>query len=348
MAARSAHLGADRYGSIGPVLFGLALVAVLLVVGVSIGVTAWGSVPRWVLALIARCAVLLDRATAAIALHHLLAFGVALIVGYRFVVSLVRQQAATRAFLRSITRGSGGAIAPEVRQLLPSLGLRERDVVLVDASAPLCFTAGFLRPRIYCSRRAIAELDREALRAVLTHERSHQLRRDPFRAALLEALRRALFFTPIMGAWARHDAIARELHADAYVMRAYPDGDLHLAQALYTLSGPAHWMAASPVPVVPFAAPYLLAIRIAAIAGRPYVEPPLPRWSITGSLAGCIAAAALFVIPVPHAEAVPPPVCVPASPASGSVQQSLLERGSMTPSITFASYTFTQAPAWRR
>lgn len=349
MTMHAARHRADRYGSIGPVLFGLALVAVLFVAGIAIGATIWESVPQWVSAIIARCVTFFDRATAAIALHHLLAIGVALVVGYRFVASLVHQRHATRAFLRSITRGLSGTISHEVRQLLPSLGLRERDIVLVDAPIPSCFSAGFLRPRIYCSRLALAALEREHLRAVLAHERAHLLRLDPLRAALLEALRRALFFVPIMGAWARRDTVARELRADAYAMRGHPDGNLHLAHALYVLSAPVRWAVAPPASAVPFAAPRLLAIRTAAIAGRPYVNPPFPRWSIVGSVAGCIVAAALFLAP-PHVGAMPPPVCTPTALVSGSVQQSasLLERGAMTPSTTFASYAFTQAPAWRR
>lgn len=349
MVASSTHTRVARYGSIGPVLFGLAFVAALVVAGVSIGVTTWASVPQWVFAGIARCATVLDRVTTAIALHHLLTLGVALVVGYRFIASLVRQWHATRAFLRSVTQGFGGAITPEVHQLLPLLGLRERDIVLVDASASLCFSAGFLRPRIYCSQPALAALAREDLRAVLAHERAHQIRRDPLRAALLEALRHALFFVPIMGAWARRDAIARELRADTYAMRGHPDGDLHLAHALYAFSAPMQWAVAPSVSAVPFAAPNLLMIRMAAIAGRPYVKPPLPRWSIVGSIAGCITAAALLVVP-PHAEAVRPPVCMPVPSVSGHMQRSasLLERGPMTPSTTFASYVFTRAPAWHR
>jgi hypothetical protein len=99
----------------------------------------------------------------------------------------------------------GAVFAGRSRRLRRSLermasGALRGDVRLVEASLPLCVTAGLLRPRIFVSERFAAALPQAQLEVALEHECAHVRRRDGLRklaaAALswphLPALRRRL------------------------------------------------------------------------------------------------------------------------------------------------------------
>lgn len=65
--------------------------------------------------------------------------------------------------------------------------------------------------------RALEELDREALRAVLAHELAHVARRDTLVLLSLEAVRRLLFFQPLLGLARRRAERAAEDRSDRWV-----------------------------------------------------------------------------------------------------------------------------------
>jgi len=91
--------------------------------------------------------------------------------------------------------------------------------VHIIGDAAVACTAGPLRPRIFLGGRLLALLDDDELRAVVLHERAHQIGLDPLRAAARAAVRRLLpssLVTP--DAVARQDA-RREIRADAVAQR---------------------------------------------------------------------------------------------------------------------------------
>lgn len=55
-----------------------------------------------------------------------------------------------------------------------------RDFVRLNATRPLCFTAGLVRPRVYVSSGLLSALGSASLEVVLEHEKAHVRRRDPF------------------------------------------------------------------------------------------------------------------------------------------------------------------------
>jgi len=92
-----------------------------------------------------------------------------------------------------------------------------------EGSAPQAFCAGLLRPRVYLSTGALAQLSREELDAVLAHEAHHARLRDPLRVLLARVLGDALFFLPgVRQLGNRYGALA-EMAADQASVRAAGD-----------------------------------------------------------------------------------------------------------------------------
>ncbi|MEC7522716.1 MAG: M48 family metalloprotease [Myxococcota bacterium] len=109
-------------------------------------------------------------------------------------------------------------VAPELLRgvragrLVRRLGGGERvgDVIVLPLDAPLAFTAGFLRPRIFVSRSTAA---RPEWRAVMAHERDHAIHRDPLIRLVVRV--GAALHAPLVGALLdRRLVAAQELAAD--------------------------------------------------------------------------------------------------------------------------------------
>lgn len=79
----------------------------------------------------------------------------------------------------------------------------------------VAFTAGLLKPQTYVSTGLLARLTSAEQRAVVRHERFHQLRHDPLRIALTETTRQALAWLPGVSLLYHHWRVTRELAADA-------------------------------------------------------------------------------------------------------------------------------------
>ena len=106
-------------------------------------------------------------------------------------------------------------------------------VILIEDDRPQAFCAGLLRPRVYVSSGALVALDDDELRAVLAHERHHQLKRDPLRLLLLRAIGDALFFLPVLRRLRQRYAVLAELAADEAAVAAAGSRSA-LASALLT------------------------------------------------------------------------------------------------------------------
>lgn len=163
------------------------------------------ALPTWT-ALRAMCTTMLSGASPVGRIVILALVGVGLAVPVRAARSIIRQVRATRGLLRSLT-----AVATEDGS--PRL-------VTVADERPLAFCAGLLRPRIYLStgtRRLLADPE---LRAVIAHERHHARRRDPLRLLIVEAVRDAMFFAPVLGRCRTRYGSLTELAADEHAIAA--------------------------------------------------------------------------------------------------------------------------------
>jgi hypothetical protein len=121
---------------------------------------------------------------------------------------------------------------------LPVFGVlpAEPAVTVLDATTPLAFCAGWLRPRVYVSRGALERLPDEQLRAVLAHEHHHRALRDPLRLAAGRVLSQALFFLPVLRPLSDRYGDAAELAADAAAVRASGGAAGPLAAAMLSLA----------------------------------------------------------------------------------------------------------------
>jgi Zn-dependent protease with chaperone function len=97
------------------------------------------------------------------------------------------------------------------------------------------FVAGLRRPQIFCSPRLRAELEPDELRAVLLHERHHQLDRAPAKLVVLQAVTPFVRAIRIGRAWLARRVAALEIAADRHAI-AYGSSRAALARALLKLA----------------------------------------------------------------------------------------------------------------
>lgn len=124
-----------------------------------------------------------------------------------------------------------------VRGLAAALGI-DHEVRECASDETIAVTIGVLRPRILVSDALLTLLDDEQLSAVLAHEQSHCLRRDPLRFGLVRAGARLGVGLPVLDELAVHAERAAELDADTHAERVA--GRVPLIAALYTLAAVGH------------------------------------------------------------------------------------------------------------
>jgi hypothetical protein len=158
---------------------------------------------------------------------------------------------------------------------------RDPRVGVIRDSRPQAFCAGYLRPAVYVSRRAVELLPDSELDAVLAHEHHHRRVRDPLRIACGRVLSEALFFLPALRLLCDRYAEVAELSADRAAVRASAGREAPLASALLAFDENA-----------PPGASGISPERVDSLLGQP-TRWRLPAWLLAGSVA---ALAALTVV----------------------------------------------------
>lgn len=172
------------------------------------------------------------------------------------------------------------------RSFLERLGVvepmaKDRRVNVIADPLPQAFCAGYLRPQVYVSRRAVELLTEDELDAVLAHEHHHRRVRDPLRLAYTRILSRALFFVPVLRSLSNRYAELAELSADRAAVLANSGEAAPLASALLAFdeSGP------------PGAAG-ISSERVDSLLGEP-IQWRLPLWRLAASVAVLVGVSAL-------------------------------------------------------
>jgi len=112
-----------------------------------------------------------------------------------------------------------------------ALGMAGRIDVVADRRA-FSFCYWFIRPRVCLSTGLLARLEGDELDAVLLHERSHLLRRDPLRLVIARYFAAGLYVVPVVEELVEYYTLEKELEADQDAVHAL--GDVGpLARALY-------------------------------------------------------------------------------------------------------------------
>lgn len=148
---------------------------------------------------------------------------VAIAVPLRGIRSAQRQIQATRRLIRALP-------VIERREDRPAL-------VVVRDARPLAFCSGYLRPRVYVSTGALELLGAAELSALLAHERHHARRRDPLKMLLVEALKDAVFFVPVLRRSQERFGALSELAADEHAIRTAGARPLAGALAVFDAHG---------------------------------------------------------------------------------------------------------------
>ena len=159
--------------------------------------------------------------------------------------------------------------------------LAEHDVGLVPGLAAPC-VAGLTRPRIYCPTDLAERLDDDALRAVMLHERHHQLSHAPGRLVVLAAMASVLGRLEVGRRWVECRRAAIEIAADDHALQAGARRS-DLARALL-------WLGSADTPGLPS---YTSAseLRLRHLVGK-----PAPADRGLASLAPIVPLAAAFVV----------------------------------------------------
>ncbi len=111
--------------------------------------------------------------------------------------------------------------------------LQEHPAVKVIADPrPQAFCAGYLRPTVYVSQRALELLTESELQAVLAHEHHHLRVRDPLRFVVGRILGQAMFFVPVLRSLCDRYTDVAEVGADRAAIRASAGERAPLASAL--------------------------------------------------------------------------------------------------------------------
>lgn len=249
-------------GALGAAAAGLASTAALR--SVSLAVPPWSDLQ-------AMCTTMLSGASPVGRLLILTLAGLGLAVPARGAMSVFRQVRATRGFLRSLT--------------VVKIEDGPAQVITVADDQPLAFCAGLLRPRIYVSTGTRRLLAAPELAAVLAHERHHARRFDPLRMLIVDAVRNAVFFVPVLGRCRSRYGSLAELAADEQAIATA--GVRPLARALATFDAHGGPLAA----VSPERVDHLLGARHSWELSRMAFVASL--WSIAGVTALAVAASTL-------------------------------------------------------
>lgn len=128
------------------------------------------------------------------------------------------------AALRAAFAASGIWRAARLVAALARTGERRPDLgfTLLETAQPLCFAAGFSRPRVFVSRGLVETLAPRELAVVLAHEGAHVRRRDALVGCAVRAL--AALQLPGIGAWlVRELDVAAEQACDEEAARSVAD-----------------------------------------------------------------------------------------------------------------------------
>jgi Zn-dependent protease with chaperone function len=158
----------------------------------------------------------------------LMGLGLASLV--RFTLGTLRLKALLQLAEPINTRFYGELLA-EIRYIATTQGLALPPIAQLPVAAPLAFTIGLLRPRIYLSSGLIDLLDDDELLAVLCHELVHVQRRDNLWNWCVRLLRDITWFVPfIRRSW--YLMVNSQDEACDVAAARYTDEPLVLARAL--------------------------------------------------------------------------------------------------------------------
>ena len=272
--------------------------ALLAVIALAVGLTAILLADRWLMAVLALVVSVCSRTLSEVTQHSVDFGRLILLVPLAAGLTLALQEAAR---LLRATRQLVGEFRltqcrppARLRRLARRASLAEPPI-LVRAKAPLVFTHGLRRPRVWLSTGLLHILGNAELEAVLRHEARHVHAHDPFRMLMARCLSQALFFIPVARDLSERYCVAKEIAADEAAVQAMGDAR-PLARAIRKLL-----TSRAVTPALPLAA---LVGELNVVEARLHIlldpEHPLPllkRQRLGTSLAWALLGLAVFLAP---------------------------------------------------
>lgn len=149
------------------------------------------------------------------------------------IAAILRELILTARLVSRFTSSSDEALQNRVRDRAHSVGIAPEAIRLIDHPLSIAFCIGLLKPTITISTGLVERLSPKQLKAVLLHEYYHVLRHDPLRTLIVDVIRTALFFLPVIHEWHRMVKAQMEMQADQYAVQRV--GKAALAGALHRL-----------------------------------------------------------------------------------------------------------------
>ncbi|WP_141432756.1 M56 family metallopeptidase [Bacillus sp. 03113] len=167
-------------------------------------------------------------------LYSLLIGAVNLFIAYHFIIILIKigkQMFLSKQLIRKILTNKNHNMTVEVNERFHR---HKSDIVVIHSRNPIAFTFGFRRSIIVLSTSLIEILDYHELKAVISHETSHQKSYDAFKIFILQIISKVIWYIPITKWSYQNYKIMCELKADEYAIRKM-GSEMSLSNALLKL-----------------------------------------------------------------------------------------------------------------
>src|SRR3989344_2829488 len=143
----------------------------------------------------------------------ILAIGVVLGIG---LLSFILQLGRTHLLLRKLLINRAN-LSEDLNKVVATLGLTNK-VILVNDSNLFSFCCGIFSPHIVITACLVNSLTERELEAVLLHEQSHLINRDPIKVLIGKTFSSMFFFLPIFRELHKNIEAVNELLADQWTM----------------------------------------------------------------------------------------------------------------------------------
>lgn len=110
------------------------------------------------------------------------------------------------------------------------------NLAVIDSEKFLAFTGGFIRQKIYLSRKLLDKLKWDELKAILLHESSHISKYDNLKNLIFIVFAKTFFFFPVLRELQKINSERVENRADSYVINNMANGRKSLLSSIFKFS----------------------------------------------------------------------------------------------------------------
>ena len=150
---------------------------------------------------------------------------------YKLIKLIVQTGKFSRRYLVHVKRKHSA----KLKQTLADLNFNKNRIVEVRDLKPVVFCFGLFNPKVCISNGLIKILSRDELEAVLLHENSHMIAKEPIKLFVIKLFYSIFFFLPGIKTYVNKYITFSELAADELATNNFSDR-LKLARAIFKIS----------------------------------------------------------------------------------------------------------------